>query len=162
MLFSKTLGLLPFVAMALAGASKFANTCQDIDGEGTTLHAQCRDRENGQLQSTALDLNRCLKNDKGKLKCGKNGNYSGSCINCAMRGTADFSCQCRNSEDDHRYVHTVIDLSEFKFLHDLLPPHRNPQGLELTHVPLRQMCCQQPRRPWLLDCKLLDRANERT
>jgi len=68
MLFLKALGLLPFVAMALAGSSKFANTCQDIDGEGTTLHAQCRDRENGQLQSSTLDLNRCIKNDKGKLK----------------------------------------------------------------------------------------------
>lgn len=68
MLLLKTLGLIPFVAMALAGSSKFADTCQDIDGEGTTLHAQCRERENGQLKTSTLDLNRCIKNDKGKLK----------------------------------------------------------------------------------------------
>jgi hypothetical protein len=68
MLLLKALGLLPFVAMALAGSSKFANTCQDIDGEGTTLHAQCQEREDGQLQSSTLDLNRCIKNDKGTLK----------------------------------------------------------------------------------------------
>ncbi|KAJ5327218.1 hypothetical protein N7541_009970 [Penicillium brevicompactum] len=112
MLFLKAFGLLPFVAMALAGSSKFADTCQDIDGEGTTLHAQCQERKDGQLQSSTLDLNRCLKNDKGKLKCGKNGNYSGSCINCTLRGTADFSCQCRNSEREHDYVNTVIDLNK--------------------------------------------------
>jgi hypothetical protein len=54
--------------VALAGSSKFANTCQYIDGEGTTLHAQCQERKNGQLILSALDLNRCIKNDKGKLK----------------------------------------------------------------------------------------------
>ncbi|KAJ5616943.1 hypothetical protein N7537_002057 [Penicillium hordei] len=112
MLFLKALGLLPFVAMALAGPSKFADTCQDIDGDGTTLRAQCQERENGQLNPSTLDLNRCIKNNKGKLKCGKNGNYSGSCINCTLRGTAEFSCQCRNSEDDHKYVATTLDLNK--------------------------------------------------
>lgn len=68
MLLLKAFGLLPFVAMALASPSKFADTCQDIDGEGTTLHAQCRERENGVLQSSTLDLNRCIRNDNGKLK----------------------------------------------------------------------------------------------
>ncbi|KAJ6139196.1 hypothetical protein N7471_005682 [Penicillium samsonianum] len=112
MLFLKALGLLPFVAMALAGSSKFADTCQDVDGDGTTLRAQCHESENGQLKSSTLDLNRCIKNNKGKLKCGKNGNYSGSCINCTLRGTAEFSCQCRNSDDDHKYVATTLDLSK--------------------------------------------------
>ncbi|KAJ6184162.1 hypothetical protein N7519_005463 [Penicillium mononematosum] len=112
MLFLKALGLLPFVAMALAGPSKFADTCQDIDGEGTTLRAQCQERENGQLRWSTLDLNRCIKNNKGNLKCGKNGNYSGSCINCTLRGIAEFSCQCRNSEDDHRHVATTLDLNK--------------------------------------------------
>jgi hypothetical protein len=68
MLFLKALGLLPFVAMALAGSSKFANTCQDIDGDGTTLRARCQERKDGQLRFSTLDLNRCIKNDKGKLK----------------------------------------------------------------------------------------------
>lgn len=68
MFFLKALGLLPFIAMALAGSSKFADTCQDIDGDGTTLRAQCQERENGQLKSSTLDLNRCIKNNKGKLK----------------------------------------------------------------------------------------------
>ncbi|CAI7609067.1 unnamed protein product [Penicillium palitans] len=72
MLFLKALGLIPFIAaMALAGSSKFADTCQDIDGDGTTLRAQCQERENGQLKSSTLDLNRCIKNNKGKLECGK-------------------------------------------------------------------------------------------
>lgn len=64
----KAFGLLPFVAIALAGPSKFADTCQDIDGEGNMLHAQCRGRENGQLHSSTLDLNRCIRNDNGRLK----------------------------------------------------------------------------------------------
>lgn len=68
MLFLKALGLVPLVAVALAGPSKFADTCQDIDGEGTTLRAQCRERENGQLKFSTIDLNRCVKNDKGNLK----------------------------------------------------------------------------------------------
>lgn len=69
MLFLKALGLIPFIAaMTLAGSSKFADTCQDIDGDGTTLRAQCQERENGQLKSSTLDLNRCIKNNKGKLE----------------------------------------------------------------------------------------------
>lgn len=75
MLFLKAFGLLPFVAMALAGSSKFADTCQDIDGEGTTLRAQCQERKDGQLQSSTLDLNRCIKNDKGKLKVREPGEF---------------------------------------------------------------------------------------
>jgi hypothetical protein len=68
MLFLKALGLLPFVAMAFAGSSKFADTCQNVDGEGTTLRAECRVSHDGQLQTSSIDLNRCLKNDKGQLK----------------------------------------------------------------------------------------------
>ncbi|KAJ5990514.1 hypothetical protein N7499_011062 [Penicillium canescens] len=112
MLFLKALGLLPFVAMAFAGSSKFADTCQNVDGEGTTLRAECRVSHDGQLRTSSIDLNRCLKNDKGKLKCGKNGHYSGSCINCTMRGHAEFTCQCRNAERDHNYVSTTIDLNK--------------------------------------------------
>ena len=56
------------MVMALAGPSKFADTCQDIDGNGTALRAQCQERENGRLKSSTLDLNRCIKNNKGKLK----------------------------------------------------------------------------------------------
>ncbi|KAJ5121661.1 uncharacterized protein N7515_009622 [Penicillium bovifimosum] len=112
MLFLKALGLLPFVAMALAGPSKFANTCRNIDGDGTTLRAQCQERKDGQLRFSNIDLNRCIKNDKGKLKCGKNGHYSGSCINCSLRGTADFTCHCRDSERNHDYVATTLDLNK--------------------------------------------------
>jgi hypothetical protein len=68
MLFLKALGLLPFVAMAFAGSSKFADTCENIDGEGTTLRGNCRVSHDGQLRTSSIDLNRCLKNDKGKLK----------------------------------------------------------------------------------------------
>ena len=68
MLFLKALGLLPFVAMAFAGSSKFADTCQNVDGEGTTLRAECRVSQDGELRTSSIDLNRCLKNDKGKLK----------------------------------------------------------------------------------------------
>jgi hypothetical protein len=54
--------------MAFAGSSKFADTCQNVDGEGTTLRAECRVSHDGELRTSSIDLNRCLKNDKGKLK----------------------------------------------------------------------------------------------
>ncbi|KAJ5591615.1 uncharacterized protein N7459_001984 [Penicillium hispanicum] len=110
--FTKTLGLLSIFAVLVSGASKFANTCQNIDGSGTTLRAECPEHENGPMRSTTLDLNRCIKNSKGGLKCGKNGNYAGSCINCSIRGHADFECQCRNADRDHKYVSAHIDLNK--------------------------------------------------
>ncbi|KAJ5558886.1 hypothetical protein N7535_009241 [Penicillium sp. DV-2018c] len=116
MLFFKALGLLPFVAMALAGPSKFANTCRDIDGEGTTLRAQCQERKDGQYRFSTVDLNRCIKNDKGTLKCGKNGHYSNSCISCSLRGTAEFTCLCRDSGRNHDYVPTTLDLSKYSYV----------------------------------------------
>ena len=69
MQFFTSFGLLSiFAAVVAGGASKFADTCQNINGRGTTLRADCREFENGQIRSSTLDLNRCLKNKKGGLK----------------------------------------------------------------------------------------------
>lgn len=67
--FLKTFGIISFFAVAVsAGASKFANTCHEIEGYGSTLRAECQEFENGQTRPSTLDLNRCLKNNKGGLK----------------------------------------------------------------------------------------------
>lgn len=69
--FMKCLALLPLFTMAVSGASKFADTCQNIEGRGTQIRADCRENEHGQYRTSTLDLNRCIKNNKGGLKCGK-------------------------------------------------------------------------------------------
>jgi hypothetical protein len=69
--FMKCLALLPLLTVAVSGASKFADTCQNIEGRGTQIRADCRENEHGQYRTSTLDLNRCLKNGKGDLKCGK-------------------------------------------------------------------------------------------
>jgi hypothetical protein len=68
--FLKNIALFSFLAIMVSAASKFANTCRDIEGYGSELRADCQEFENGQLRPTAIDLNRCLKNHKGTLKCG--------------------------------------------------------------------------------------------
>lgn len=69
MQFLMNFGLLALFAVVVsAGASKFADTCNNINGSGTTLRADCREYKNGQFRSTTLDLNRCIKNNKGGLQ----------------------------------------------------------------------------------------------
>lgn len=62
------LALFALFAIAVSGASKFADTCQNIESSGSMIQAECQERENGQLQMSQLDLNRCIKNSKGSLK----------------------------------------------------------------------------------------------
>ncbi|KAJ5219741.1 hypothetical protein N7468_008945 [Penicillium chermesinum] len=113
MQFLKSFGLLSLFAIAVsAGPSKFAQSCRDIEGFGSTLRAECQEYENGETRPSTIDLNRCIKNSKGSLKCGKNGNYEGSCINCSLRGHTDFQCMCRNVDEGHNYVPTHIDLNK--------------------------------------------------
>ncbi|KAJ5908944.1 hypothetical protein N7495_001626 [Penicillium taxi] len=64
----KTLGLIFIFAIVTSASSKFASSCENINGFGTILHADCQVTEDGTLQQTTLDLNRCLRNSKGKLK----------------------------------------------------------------------------------------------
>ncbi|KAJ5950108.1 hypothetical protein N7454_001692, partial [Penicillium verhagenii] len=106
----KSLGMVSLFVMAVSGASKFATTCENIETFGTTLQADCQEFEHGTLAPANIDLNRCLKNNKGSLACGKNGNYQGSCINCSLRGDTELECMCRNVEEGHRFVRTQIDL----------------------------------------------------
>lgn len=40
------------------------------------------------------------------------GKYAGSCINCTLRGHAEFECECRNAKEGHPYVRATIDLSK--------------------------------------------------
>ncbi|KAJ5698579.1 hypothetical protein N7462_000584 [Penicillium macrosclerotiorum] len=110
MKFFQNFAILSIFTVAVSGASKFADTCENIEGSGTMIRAECQDRENGQLQISELDLNRCIKNSKGSLKI--SGNFQASCINCSLRGHTEFECQCRNVDDDHRYVSAHIDLSK--------------------------------------------------
>ncbi|KAJ5110655.1 hypothetical protein N7532_001190 [Penicillium argentinense] len=110
--FMTCIALLPLFTMAVSGASKFANTCQNIESNGNAIRADCRENENGQYRTSTLDLNRCIKNKKGGLKCGKNGDYTASCINCTLRGHTDFECMCRNVDEGHRYVRAHIDLNK--------------------------------------------------
>ncbi|KAJ5241845.1 uncharacterized protein N7469_000172 [Penicillium citrinum] len=98
--------------MAVSGASKFADTCQNIEGRGTQIRADCRENEHGQYRTSTLDLNRCIKNNKGGLKCGKNGELSASCIHCSLRGHTELECMCRNVKEGHPYVRANIDLNK--------------------------------------------------
>ncbi|KAJ5999251.1 hypothetical protein N7451_007061 [Penicillium sp. IBT 35674x] len=107
----KSLGMISLFVMAVSG-SKFANTCENIESFGTTLSADCRESEQGNMIQSSIDLNRCIKNNKGSLKCGKNGNYQGSCINCTLRGNTEMECMCRNVAEGHRFVRTQIDLNK--------------------------------------------------
>lgn len=68
--FLKNIALFSLLAIAVSATSKFASTCQSIEGYGSELIAECQETENGQLRETSIDLNRCLKNSKGSLKCG--------------------------------------------------------------------------------------------
>ncbi|KAJ6115176.1 hypothetical protein N7486_000954 [Penicillium sp. IBT 16267x] len=121
----KSLGMISLFVLAVSG-SKFANTCENIESFGITLSADCREYENGNMVQSSIDLNRCIKNNKGSLKCGKNGNYQGSCINCTLRGNTEMECMCRNAANGHPFVRTTIDLSKFNNL--ILPE------FELTQV----------------------------
>ncbi|KAJ5548595.1 hypothetical protein N7513_005829 [Penicillium frequentans] len=107
----KSLGMMSLFVLAVSG-SKFANTCENIESFGTTLSADCREYEQGTMTQSSIDLNRCVKNNKGSLKCGKNGNYQGSCINCTLRGNTEMECMCRNVAEGHRFVRTQIDLNK--------------------------------------------------
>lgn len=64
----KTVGLISLYVMAVSGASKFAQTCENIESFGNTLRADCREFENGELRPSTLNLNECIKNGKGSLK----------------------------------------------------------------------------------------------
>ncbi|OQD68710.1 hypothetical protein PENDEC_c032G03893 [Penicillium decumbens] len=110
--FLKNVALFSLFAIMVSATSKFANTCREIQSYGSELRAECQEFENGQLRPTSIDLNRCLKNNKGSLKCGSNGNYQSSCINCVMRGHTEYECQCRNADQEHRFVPTHIDLNK--------------------------------------------------
>ncbi|KAJ6120088.1 hypothetical protein N7523_004368 [Penicillium sp. IBT 18751x] len=110
--FLKNIALFSLLAIVVSAASKFANTCRSIEGYGSELTAECQESENGQLRETSIDLNRCLKNHKGSLQCGSNGNYQDSCINCVMIGYTEYQCQCRNVDQSHSYVPTTIDLNK--------------------------------------------------
>ncbi|KAJ5975111.1 hypothetical protein N7481_008818 [Penicillium waksmanii] len=110
--FMKCLALLPLLTVAVSGASKFADTCQNIEGRGTQIRADCRENEHGQYRTSTLDLNRCLKNNKGNLKCGKNGDFTASCINCSLRGHTELECMCRNVKEGHPYASAHIDLNK--------------------------------------------------
>lgn len=68
--FLKNIALFSLLAIMVSATSKFANTCRNIEGYGSALTAECQEYENGQLRETSIDLNRCLKNNKGSLKCG--------------------------------------------------------------------------------------------
>ncbi|KAJ5261417.1 hypothetical protein N7478_012012 [Penicillium angulare] len=109
----KTIGLISLYAMTVSAASKFAQTCENVETFGNTLRASCREFENGELRPSTLNLNECIKNGKGSLKCGKNGDFQGSCINCSLRGSTELYCMCRNVQEGHRFVPTHIDLSKF-------------------------------------------------
>ena len=60
--------MLALFAITVSGASKFADTCQNVESSGSMIRAECQEHENGQLQMSQLDLNRCIKNSKGSLK----------------------------------------------------------------------------------------------
>ena len=64
----KNLALISLFVIAVSGASKFADTCQNIEASGSMIRAECRENENGQLRMSQLDLNRCIKNSKGSLQ----------------------------------------------------------------------------------------------
>lgn len=64
----KNIALISLFAIAVSGASKFADTCQNIESYGSMIRAECRENETGQFQTSQLDLNRCVKNSKGSLK----------------------------------------------------------------------------------------------
>jgi hypothetical protein len=64
----KDLALLSLFAITVSGASKFVDTCQNIESSGSMVRAECRENENGQMRMSQLDLNRCIKNSKGSLK----------------------------------------------------------------------------------------------
>ncbi|KAJ5218510.1 uncharacterized protein N7498_000609 [Penicillium cinerascens] len=110
--FLKNVALFSLFAIMVSATSKFADSCREIEGYGSELQAECQEYENGQLRPTTINLNRCLKNHKGSLRCGSNGNYESSCINCVLRGTTDYECQCRNVDEGHQYVSTQIDLNK--------------------------------------------------
>lgn len=64
----KNLALLTLFVIAVSGASKFADTCQNLESSGSMIRGECEENENGQLRMSQLDLNRCVKNSKGSLK----------------------------------------------------------------------------------------------
>jgi len=66
--FLKNVALFSLFAIMVSATSKFANTCREIQSYGSELRAECQEFENGQLRPTSIDLNRCLKNNKGSLK----------------------------------------------------------------------------------------------
>lgn len=72
----------------------FADTCIYITFNGTTLNAQCKNRD-GVNQGSRLDLNQCITNDNGALKFRNNGQFGKSCQNCKLNGN-DLSCECKD------------------------------------------------------------------
>ena len=69
MQFLKTLGMISLFAIAVsAGPGKFANTCREVEGYGSSLRAECREHEDGEMRQSTIDINRCIKNHRGSLK----------------------------------------------------------------------------------------------
>lgn len=63
-----SLGMISLFVIAASAASKFAQSCEDIQVYGNELRASCRVDKFGELRQTSLNLNRCIKNGKGNLK----------------------------------------------------------------------------------------------
>jgi len=79
----------------------FPQTCRNVKLVAGKLSAECLTQVKTLQKQSSIDINNCIKNHKGVLKWGVNGNYNASCKDCknltASRGQAPmFSCKCKD------------------------------------------------------------------
>ncbi|KAJ7634819.1 Cyanovirin-N [Roridomyces roridus] len=86
----------------------FALTSNNIRLEGSTLHAQCRDRAGG-WHDSSLDLNEFISNNNGVLD--DNGSdFFGTCSGCKMDGSKLVAIL---KQTDGSEKESTIDLNQF-------------------------------------------------
>ncbi|CAL1709400.1 unnamed protein product [Somion occarium] len=76
-----------------AADNNFAASCSRIGlSDGHILTATCGDGHGNNVASST-DLNFCIANAGGNLRCQVNGNYLASCGGCSLQGTF-LQCSC--------------------------------------------------------------------
>jgi len=79
---------------------EFTKSCWDIDLLGTSLFADCRERDGG-VANAGISLNNRIANDDGQLHWRNNGGYGGSTQNCEVEqdsGKTFLHCDTRKSD----------------------------------------------------------------
>ncbi|KAB5588360.1 putative effector protein [Ceratobasidium theobromae] len=74
-------------------AGNYGATCSNTRLEGgNIMYATCANGSGSNITSS-LNLNACIVNSGGNLRCQANGNYAVSCTGCSVSGTT-LRCTC--------------------------------------------------------------------